>query len=155
MDPLSGIASVIAVVTAARETGIGIYKIVSGIRDGPKEVSGLLCAFEELNSVLREILSTMPPACPDEQVENLSGLQKTIDSCAKDIKIFERKLAGLNSKSGDGGLSKAWNGEDIDLQKRISRDARSCSALSHKSRNSTRCSSEVFHRSLSTLAILH
>jgi hypothetical protein len=108
MDPLSGIASVIAVVTAARETGIGIYMIVSGIRDGPKEVSGLLCAFEELNSVLREILSTMPPSCPDEQVEDLSGLQKTIDSCAKDIKIFERKLARLNSKSGDGGLSKAW-----------------------------------------------
>jgi len=104
MDPLSGTASVIAVVTAALQTGIAIHKAVSGIRDAPQQVSRLASTFDDLNSLLHQLADILT-CSPDEQSGDLS---KLVDRCVADINAFKGKLAKLNAAPGERPLSRTW-----------------------------------------------
>jgi hypothetical protein len=107
MDPLSGAASVIAVVTAALQSGIAIHKAVSGIRDGPEQVSRLASTLQDLNSVLRQ-LTIIPVGHENGRCEDHPELHKAIDRCVKDIESFRTKLVKLTVVPTDKNMGKAW-----------------------------------------------
>ena len=129
MDPLSGTASVIAVVTAALQSGIAIHKAVAGIRDGPEQVARLASAVEDLNGLLRQ-LSTMPAVSQDNRPEDLPELREAMVRCAKDVESFNKKLAKLAVVPTDKTLRKAWKQVNSLVRKDEFRDMRQ-SVLHH------------------------
>jgi hypothetical protein len=107
MDGVSAAASIVALVTVALQSASAIHAVVSGIRNGPEQVSQLILALESLNGVLQQ-LSRLQTIRQDGSREDLSDLENLMGSCVKDINRFRRMLAKLQHVPADKTLGRAW-----------------------------------------------
>jgi hypothetical protein len=123
MDGVSAAASIIALVTVALQSASAIHAVVSGIRDGPEQVSQLILALEGLNGVLQQ-LSRLQALRQDGNREDLSDLENLMGSCVKDIDRFRRMLAKLQHVHADKTLGRAWKQVKSILHKEEFREMR-------------------------------
>jgi hypothetical protein len=106
MDGVSAAASIVALLTAALQSASAIHAVVSGIRDGPKEVSQLVSALNDLNRELQQ-LSNIQASRQDGGAEDVSDLGQLVDSCVRDVDRFRRRLAEMQHVSADKTLGRA------------------------------------------------
>ena len=114
MDPLSGAASVTAVVAVAFQSIQVIHDVISGIRNGPDQIRRLVISVEDLRGIL-------------DQLQNYndgdSGLILAIKNCGEDLEVFKIKLRKLKTP-GTTKVLIAWRGSSCSSRRRSSMTCR-------------------------------
>ncbi|KAL1616749.1 hypothetical protein SLS56_011274 [Neofusicoccum ribis] len=107
MDVVSAGSSVLAFVGIALKSTEAIYKVISGIRDGPDKVERLKSAVKALRAVLNQ-LSDLPLHKQLASAQLTAELEDAIRRCEDDIRSFSKKLSSLQNSDSDKKWTTAW-----------------------------------------------
>ena len=111
MDPLSGTASVIAILGLSLQSIQVIYQAISGVKDGHEAIQHILDVLKTLESLLQQLKSLRTG------FESDADLPVLVQKCAADLEILERKARKVRILPTDKKLSKAWTGIKLILGK--------------------------------------
>jgi len=104
MDPLSGAASVIAVITLAFQSAKTISGVLTGIKDGPKSVTQAITAI----AILQETLEQLGQCRAVHETSTSPAMKAQVKTCSDNLAIFASRLRKLHVLDTDSHSGKAW-----------------------------------------------
>lgn len=117
MDAISGGAGVIAFITIALQSTKIIYKAISNIKDGPREIRQIASAVSNLQVVLTQ-LSNCPAVKSADSETDLVEISRLIKICTEDLSHYERDIRKIQISPDDKKAGKAWKKINTVLRKK-------------------------------------
>lgn len=107
MDGLSGVASIVAVVTVALQSVSVIHETIGRIRGGPAELRRLDSSLRDLNQVLKQ-LSALTEDSRQRDAHDYGDLEGSAARCAADVKNMEQTILRFCRKTDERLAGRTW-----------------------------------------------